>query len=421
MFLAYRIFSNLIYPFLIIFIFFRKIIKKEDPKRYKEKIFVSNFNVKRKDNVKLIWFHAASVGEFKSILPIIENLNESYDAIEFLITTTTYSSSKLANTYLKNFDNVQHRFFPLDVDFLVKKFLQLWKPTRIFLVDSEIWPNLIMNSSNNARLTEKSFKRWSKLSNTAKKVFNQFDMCLSSSIETKNFLEKLNAKNIHFYGNIKLINKIDPISINSLNSKILENKKFWLAVSTHAGEEEFCLKVHSMLAKKIHNVVTIIAPRHIDRSSEIGSISKKFGYNTQILNKGDKIINKSEIIIINSFGVLPEYLKFAKSVFIGKSMIEKLKNDSGQNPIEAAKLNCKIYHGPYVYNFKEIYKILERNHISKKIDTHHELGECLLSDLMHPKNIKLKSAEIIESLGQKTLSDTMISINNFIFNDIKKT
>ena len=75
----------------------------------------------------------------------------------------------------------------------------------------------------------------------------------------------------------------------------------------------------------------------------------------------------------------------------------------------------------FFYNFKEIYKILERNHISKKIDTHHELGECLLSDLMHPKNIKLKSAEIIESLGQKTLSDTMISINNFIFNDIKKT
>ena len=92
MFFFYRVFSNFLYPFLILLIYFRKIIKKEDKERFKEKIFISHFNVKRKKNLRLIWFHAASVGELKSILPLIEELNQQNKNLEFLITTTTLSS-----------------------------------------------------------------------------------------------------------------------------------------------------------------------------------------------------------------------------------------------------------------------------------------------------------------------------------------
>ena len=144
MILLYRVFSYLIYPFLVIVIYYRKKINKEHSQRYKEKIFVSHFNVKkRRQDFKLIWFHAASVGEFKSILPIVQKLNETYNKIDILITTTTLSSCNLASFELKKFKNVEHRFFPLDVNFLIEKFLSSWKPDRIFLVDSEIWPNLI--------------------------------------------------------------------------------------------------------------------------------------------------------------------------------------------------------------------------------------------------------------------------------------
>ena len=147
MILIYRILTTLLYPLLISLIFFRKIIKKEDSTRYKEKIFVSNFNIKRKDHLKLIWFHAASIGEFKSILPIIDRLNKDNDNFEFLITTITLSSSNLAKEELKKYNNVQHRFFPIDVDFIMNKFLLMWKPYAIFFVDSEIWPNLICKIS----------------------------------------------------------------------------------------------------------------------------------------------------------------------------------------------------------------------------------------------------------------------------------
>ena len=94
----------------------------------------------------------------------------------------------------------------------MNKFLNLWKPDVIFLVDSEIWPNLILNAKKykipisliNARLTLKSYKRWMRFPKTAKKLFNVFDLFICSNSETKTYLEKLGLKNIYFKGNIKL-------------------------------------------------------------------------------------------------------------------------------------------------------------------------------------------------------------------------
>ena len=117
MIIAYKIFTTILYPFLFIFLYVRKIIKKEDPTRYKEKILSSCFNINKKDDAKLIWFHAASIGEFKSIIPIINQLNTKNKNLKFLITTTTLSSGNMANIELKKFVNVEHRYFPLDVPF----------------------------------------------------------------------------------------------------------------------------------------------------------------------------------------------------------------------------------------------------------------------------------------------------------------
>ena len=122
MILIYRGLTNLFYPILFILIFYRKILKKEHKTRYKEKIFPSHFNIIRKKNTKLIWFHAASIGEFQSILPIVKELNKNKN-LEFLITTVTLSSGNLAEKEILKFDNIHHRFFPLDIEFLISKFL----------------------------------------------------------------------------------------------------------------------------------------------------------------------------------------------------------------------------------------------------------------------------------------------------------
>ena len=427
MILLYRIFTTCLYPFLILLIHFRKILKKEHVTRYKEKIYPTNFNVVRNKNSKLIWFHAASIGELKSIIPIIELLNKNKNKLEFLITTTTLSSGNLAKIELKHLNNAYHRFIPFDVEFLIKKFLFLWKPDAIFLVDSEIWPNLILNASKykiplaiiNARLTSKSFNKWIKFSRSAKKIFGLFDLCLASNFETKKNLEKLGAKNIYFNGNIKLINKLDENKIKNLSEKILLKNRFWIAASTHKGEDILCLKTHLKLKEKYKDIITIIAPRHIERSYNIKSLSEALNLKAQILNKNDVINEDKEIIIINTFGVLQNFFKYAKSVFIGKSTIKKLENDGGQNPIDAAKLKCKIYHGPFVYNFKEIYEILEKGNIAKQIESYEELSNYLVEDLKSIQKQDDQIANTINDLGQKTLTDTMKYINNFLFNEIK--
>ena len=427
MIILYRTLTILIYPLLIILVFLRRLQNKEDAKRYKEKIFPSFFNVCRKKNTKLIWFHAASIGELNSILPIIKNLNESNKNFEFLITTVTLSSSNLAKEKIKNFQNVYHRFFPIDVRFIMKKFLLSWKPDAIFFVDSEIWPNIILEIKKlkipialiNARITSKTFKKWMYISKDAKKIFNNFDMCLASNLETKKYLENLNANKIIYTGNIKLINKVEEEKLRSPNDKILEISKFWIAASTHRGEENFCLNTHLILKKRHQNIITILAPRHIDRAAEIKKLCDDLNLSSQILTKDQIISSNKEILIINSFGALNNFYKFSKSVFIGKSLLKEFDKVGGQNPIDAAKLGCKIYHGPFVYNFNEIYDFLNLNNISKKITSADELAHQLTSDFDQIKKDTQKFADIINKLGSKTLNDTMTNINKFLVNEIK--
>ncbi len=422
MILIYRIFTNLIYPFLFLFIYYRKMAGKEDPIRFKEKLFISCFNIKKKENSKLFWFHAASIGEFKSIIPIINKLNENHKNLKFLITTTTLSSGNLAKVELKKITNAEHRYFPFDINFLIKKFIQLWQPDRVFLVDSEIWPNLILAANEykipiallNGRLTLKSSKRWMLFPNTAEFIFRKLNLCLCSNLETKNFLERLNVRKVYYKGNIKLIDKIDQKKIKNTNISYLSNKRFWFAASTHKEEEKFCLNVHIELKKKFNDIITIIAPRHIERTKKIQTLFKKSNFNTQILNHNEDIQEGKEIVIVNYFGAFNTFFKSAKSVFIGKSIIKSLKDDSGQNPIEAAKLNCKIYHGPYVYNFEDIYKHLANYNISEKIENHKELCEYLSVDLESPYKLKNKNTNPINDIGEKTLNDTMLIISNFL-------
>ena len=125
------------------------------------------------------------------------------------------------------------------------------------------------------------------------------------------------------------------------------------------------------------------------------------------------LINK-EIIIINSFGSLSEFFYYCKNVFIGKSLIKKFKNDGGQNPIEAAKNGCKIFYGPNVSNFTEIYNYLDGLQISKKIKDENELAENLKENFNFPVQKNSKNIEILTQNGKHILDKTLIEIQKFL-------
>ena len=186
----YRILINLIFiisPFILIL---RLINNKEDFKRVWEKFCL--FSIQR-GNGKLIWFHGASVGELQSIVPLLEKIEKNKKIKKVLVTSNTLSSSKILQKY--TFKKVVHQFFPIDTNILTKKFINYWKPSAVFFIDSEIWPNMFLNLKKNkipitllnGRITKKSFLRWKAFSNFSKKIFINFDLCLSSSKESAKY------------------------------------------------------------------------------------------------------------------------------------------------------------------------------------------------------------------------------------------
>ena len=167
------------------------------------------------------------------------------------------------------------------------------------------------------------------------------------------------------------------------------------------------------MRKKISNLLTIIIPRHIERSDQIKKICLNNKLITQVIRRDEIISNDTEIAIINSFGVMPEYLKYARSALIGKSLLTKLKRDGGQNPILAAQMGCKIYHGPYVSNFVEIYKFLMDKNLSKEILTVNDLSDNLINDFKKKKDLN-KSKVLFDNIGKTILEKTFKEIDNFL-------
>ncbi len=413
MLLIYRFLLNLIYPLIVIFIYFRIFLNKEDKNRYKEKLFSSSFNTIRNYKKKLIWFHVASIGEFKSIKPLIKELNKK-NKFEFLITTVTLTSARLVQENYNRQNNVFHRFFPIDKLSLVNNFLDSWQPSLTIFVDSEIWPNFLLAIKKrniklillNARITKKTYFKWKIISKTAFKIFSSFNLCIPSSRESKKYLEKLKVKNIKYFGNLKFTTENSKNLKENLNKKILKKKNCWCAISIHEDEDIFCIKTHLNLKRNNLKPITIIIPRHINRSKSIKKNCDKFNLKSQIVSKNDIINFDNDIIIVNSYGLIPDYLELCKSVFIGKSTVKRLKNAGGQDPIEAAKLGCKIYHGPYVYNFYEIYKLLFKLNLSEEVTTEIQLAKKIHKDFKSVKSIKSKKISTINNLGKKILKDT---------------
>lgn len=416
----YRFLVNFFFPLVTIIIFLRTFFNKEDKVRYKEKLFESSLNIIKSSGKKLIWFHAASIGEIKSIVPLIKKFDNDGD-YEFLITTQTLSSAGLIKKIF-NKQNVIHRFFPIDRPKLIKIFLDGWSPSVALFVDSEIWPNFITQIKIkkiplillNARITEKTFSKWNTFPKTAKKIFSNFDLCLSSSVQTQEYLQKLNVKNIKYLGNLKLAGEAIIDNKAPIINKGLNERLFWCALSTHNKENLFCLNVHRILKNTFSNLTTIIIPRHINKVKNVQSICKKLNLENQILSNDEKIDENKDIIIINSYGKTSTYLNLCKSVFIGKSLIKKLKNVAGQNPIEAAKLGCKIYSGPYVYNFQEIYELLKENDISEIINSENELSNKLSIDFKTTNKEKDTKIKRINDLGDKILLETHSEINKIL-------
>ena len=414
MFFIYNILTNLIIlisPFIILI---RLLKNKEDKKRFKEKF--CSFSKKRGSG-KLIWFHGSSVGEILSVIPLIEKLEKKKSINKILITSSTLSSSKVLSNF--KLRKTIHQFFPIDSDTLTKKFLNYWNPSMAIFIESEIWPNMLMNIKKqslplillNARITKKSYNKWNMIPSTSKMLFSSFNICFSQNQETIKYLKSLGSKKIKFLGNLKYSESKTQKKNNLDNNlkNIFSSKKIWCAASTHNTEEKICALAHKKLKKKYRNLLTIIIPRHTQRTNSIISEIEDLGLKVQTRSINNKLSKNTEIYLVDTYGETKSFYKICKTVFLGGSLI----NHGGQNPLEPARLGCKILHGPYVQNFTEVYKLLGRNNLSSKFHNIDQLAT--LADQAFKKNINYTNKIInLKKMGSNILNQTLTEINYYL-------
>jgi len=412
MFNVYFIFTFLLYFFLKFFLKLRIRNKKEDPKKFTEKLGIIKNNFYK----NVIWFHAVSVGELKSLFPIIDNFIKKDHKV--LVTTSTLSSYEIFKIKYVNNTNILHLFSPLDCPQIVKKFFDYWNFKIIFFSDSEFWPNQIFEAKRrkipivllNGRISLSSFKRWKFFKYYLKKILECFSIILCQSLEHKMRFEFFYKKNCEVIGNLKFILN-EKIEDDSMNKYVkLSNKIIFSGLSTHNTEEEACVNAF-LNAKKIQkNLLHIIIPRHTQRVNQIEAFLEKKKIRRKIIYKVDEIDDEEKIYIVNSYGKTNEFLKISNIVFMGGSLIKH----GGQNPLEVALNNSYIFTGKYIDNFKEIYSYLLKLGSVDFVSSSEDLKNNIINCLNFKKYKNINTREKILLKGELILKKTLDKLESFI-------
>ena len=356
---------------------------KEDPARLAERY--GQASVPRPSG-PLVWLHGASVGELLAIVPLVERLRAMNFAV--LVTSGTVTSAALAAQRLP--PGAVHQFIPLDAPKFVAQFLDHWHPDLALFVESDLWPNLILASSDrgipiilvNGRVSERSFQRWRLASGGIAALLERFDLCLTQSNADTQRYARLGASHITSIGNLKLDVPPPPVDraiLRDLKSAI-GVRLVIAAASTHAGEETAVIGAHKRLRTKHSSLLTVIAPRHPERGRAVAEMAKAAGLSVAQRSRGELPKSDVDIFVADTLGELGLVYRLAPIVFMGGS----LASHGGQNPIEPIRLGAAVVHGPHVWNFAEIYDALDAARGAQAIADEETLTTCLSAWLTDP-------------------------------------
>lgn len=312
---------------------------------------------------KLIWLHAASVGETVSILPVIAALPGN---CHVLLTTGTVTSAELLARRLPEMGlggRVIHRFVPLDVPAWVARFLDHWCPDVAGFVESELWPNLLEGCRGrkipamliNARMSKRSFANWSRIPGFARHVLSGFALIQAQTETYAQRLQRLGGVRVTAPGDLKFAAPelpTDPAELGRLRALLGEREK-WLAASTHPGEDEEVFAAHRILAAAHPQLLTILVPRHPERGERIARLAGDIEVSRREAGEAPP---EAGVWIADTLGELGLFFRLARIVFVGRSLVLP---GGGQNPLEPARLGCVVAVGPHTGNFDSATEVLQ--------------------------------------------------------------
>ncbi|PHR57360.1 MAG: 3-deoxy-D-manno-octulosonic acid transferase [Robiginitomaculum sp.] len=358
----------------------RKWQGKEDASRIKERFGHSEV---QRPNGQLIWIHGASVGESSLGLALAHQIALQRPDISFLFTSGTISSAKMIAARLG--ENQIHQFLPVDTPGSIYRFLDHWQPNLAILLESEIWPNLILRTAErniplalvNARMNERSRGNWSKKMKSAQILFGQFDWISAADQATADFLSQVTGQVPSLPGNLKMLPVPvgpPPAWLDEL-SQSLAGRPVWLGASTHEGEDKILMQAHAPVLQEHKDALLIIAPRHPERAKSIARLAGGRNLTHSTWSKTGHA--NASVLIADTIGDMQSWLELADIVFVGGS----LGNGKGHNPLEAIRAKIPIISGSQVVSFAEIYADLEQVGAVQLLNTAPKIASAVLTRL----------------------------------------
>jgi 3-deoxy-D-manno-octulosonic-acid transferase len=332
-----------------------------------------------------VWFHALSVGEVLSVVPLVKEFCKRWPDIPVFLTTSTMTGHEIALRQLK--DTVTAiSCFPLDLSPIINHYFKRVNPRVIVLTETDIWPNFLKATKDkkipcllvNARISDRSYKRYKLVKVWIKEIIN----CLSfvgaqRQEDAERFLQLgLRKEKLKIVGNLKFdktLPKINKTIISNVKTAlgILPKQPVWVAGSTHHGEDEVVLRAHKALLNHYPERCLVIAPRHPERFDEVSKLALNMGLCAKRRSEHEE--GKWEVIILDTLGELAKIYAIADLVFIGGSFVPI----GGHNPLEAALWAKPVIFGPYMFNFSEIAETMLKVGAAKQVkDRNDFLKSC---------------------------------------------
>jgi len=348
----------------------------------------------------LLWIHAASVGEALLVLPLIDSLLDERPAWHVLITTGTVTSAKLMAERLP--PRAFHQFAPIDQAGAWRRFFAHWRPTLGCLVESELWPHLILEAERfdlplaliNGRLSARSAARWHWAETSARRLFGSLTLCLAQSQADADRFAGLGIEDVRNLGNLK--NATPPLPADPGVLAELENaigdRPVWLAASTHPGEEREILRAHSQLRARHPDLLTVIVPRHPERGERLAGDIRQQGETVTQRSLGEGPVAASGLYLADTLGELGLFYRLARLVFVGGSLVPH----GGQNALEAARLGCPPLFGPHTGNFEEMTQHLLDRGAARRVQDASDLAatvDALLADTRERNDMATRGIE----------------------------
>ena len=327
---------------------------KEDPARLNERL---GRPARPRPPGPLVWLHAVSVGESVSLLPLVQALRTRRPDLTLLVTSGTRTSADLLARRLP--DGVIHQYAPIDTPGAAARFLDHWKPHAGLLVESELWPNLILAAKArgvklallSARITDRSARGWARARKAAKAVLGAFDLVLAQEAASEARLKFLGAR-IGPRLNLKLVGERLPVDGDELQrlKGLIGPRKVILAASTHPGEE--IIAAHAFEWADLGDALLIVAPRHPERGAAVAELLTQEGLRTVRRSRGGDPGPEVQAYVADTLGELGLFFQLADVVVMGGAFKPGI---GGHNPLEPARFGAPILTGPEAFNAAEVY------------------------------------------------------------------